>query len=98
MAIDQLLARSRSSGSYGGLSLLAREELDAGRLACAAQIHVRLVEGESLSCSAIRIHMLVKHVDRACLISRVVGLVTADAGRCAPLHIGAHCQDRAVGR
>ena len=45
-AIDQLLARS--PGNYAGLSLLAREELDAGRLACAEQIYALLVEREPL--------------------------------------------------
>jgi serine/threonine-protein kinase len=40
-AIDQLL--ERSPGNYGGLSLLAGEELDAGRLACAARIYTQLV-------------------------------------------------------
>jgi tetratricopeptide (TPR) repeat protein len=45
-AIDQLL--KRSPGNYGGLSLRASEELDAGRLACAAQIYSRLVARKPL--------------------------------------------------
>jgi eukaryotic-like serine/threonine-protein kinase len=40
-AIDQLI--ERSPGNYGGLSLLALEERDASRLACAEQIFARLV-------------------------------------------------------
>jgi serine/threonine-protein kinase len=45
-AINQLLAHS--PGNYGGLSLLAREELDADRLACAAQIYTQLVARKQL--------------------------------------------------
>lgn len=45
-AIDQLL--ERSPGNYAGLSLLAREDLDAGRLACAEQGFARLVAREPL--------------------------------------------------
>jgi serine/threonine-protein kinase len=45
-AIDQLLARS--PGNYAGLSLRARTELDAGRLACAEQLYARLVAREPL--------------------------------------------------
>lgn len=40
-AIDELL--QRSPDNYGGLALLAHEELDAGRLACAEQIYARLL-------------------------------------------------------
>jgi serine/threonine-protein kinase len=41
VAIHQLL--ERSPGNYAGLALLAREESDAGRLACAEQIYAQLV-------------------------------------------------------
>lgn len=46
VAIDQLL--ERSPGNYAGLSLLAREELDAGRPACAEQLYAQLVAREPL--------------------------------------------------
>jgi serine/threonine protein kinase/tetratricopeptide (TPR) repeat protein len=46
VAIDQLLARS--PGNYGGLALLAREELHAGRPACAAETYARLVKRQPL--------------------------------------------------
>lgn len=45
-AIDELL--QRSPDNYAGLSLLAHEELHAGRLACAEQIYARLVAREPL--------------------------------------------------
>jgi eukaryotic-like serine/threonine-protein kinase len=45
-AIDQLLVRS--PGNYAGLSLRARTELDAGRLACAEQLYAQLVAREPL--------------------------------------------------
>jgi serine/threonine-protein kinase len=45
-AIFQLLGRS--PGNYGGLSLLAREERRAGKLACAEQIYQGLVAREPL--------------------------------------------------
>jgi tetratricopeptide (TPR) repeat protein len=45
-AIDQLL--ERSPGNYGGLSLRAQEDLDAGRLACAEQIYTQLVARKRL--------------------------------------------------
>lgn len=45
-AIDQLL--ERSPGNYGGLSLLALEEHDTGKLACAEQRYAQLVERRPL--------------------------------------------------
>lgn len=45
-AIGQLL--TRSPGNYAGLSLRGREELDAGRMACAEQIYAQLVAREPL--------------------------------------------------
>jgi len=51
-AIDELLRRS--PGNYAGLSLLAREERNAGRLACAEQIYARLVAREPLYHECLR--------------------------------------------
>ncbi len=45
-ALDQLL--ERSPGNYAGLSLLARQEIAAGRLACAEQLYTGLVVREPL--------------------------------------------------
>ncbi len=45
-AIDQLL--ERSPGNYAGLSLRAKEDFDAGKLACAEQGFARLVAREPL--------------------------------------------------
>jgi serine/threonine-protein kinase len=61
-AIDELLRRS--PGNYAGLSLLAREELDAGRPACAEQIYARLVAREPLYQECVQLGFTLNQLGR----------------------------------
>jgi serine/threonine-protein kinase len=61
-ALDELLRRS--PGNYAGLSLLARGERTAGRLACAEQIYARLVAREPLYDESVRLGLTLNQLGR----------------------------------